>query len=356
MLARVEKLQEKLSDLELDGLLVGHGPNRRYLSGFTGTAGWLLITQNKSFLCTDFRYVEQAGKEAVGWEIVRYKRPFTATLTPLLAENGLGRVGFEEEYLSYQDYRKLAGEISGVEWVPCSGLVEALRRQKDETELAAIKRAAQLDDRAFAHILSYLQPGRREREIALELEFFARRHGGEGASFDIIVASGPRSALPHGVASDKLLQEGEFVIMDYGTVVDGYHSDFTRTVVLGEPTPEQLKVYQVVQEAQQAAAAAVAPGRTAGEIDAIARKIIADHGYGPHFGHGLGHGVGLCIHEGPHLAPGADTVLVPGMVVTIEPGIYLQGWGGVRIEDLVVVTETGCQVLNETPRELIRVV
>ncbi|MGI6142619.1 MAG: M24 family metallopeptidase [bacterium] len=356
MLARVGKLQERLLALDLDGLLIGHKPNRMFISGFTGTEGWLLITRNHSFLCTDFRYVEQAAKEAVGWEIVRYQRPFTATLVPLLKENGLRRVGFEEEYLSYQGYRKLVESTSGVEWLPCSGLVESLRRQKDEMELQAIRRAAQLDDRAFAHILSFLEPGRQEREIALELEFFARRQGGNGASFAFIVASGPRSALPHGVASNKLLQEGEFVIMDYGTVVDGYHSDFTRTVILGEPTPKQLKVYQVVQEAQQAAVAAVAPGRTAGEIDAVARRIITDHGYGAHFGHGVGHGVGLSIHEEPHLTPGADTVLVPGMVLTIEPGIYLPGWGGVRIEDLLVVTETGCEVLNQSPRDLIRVI
>ncbi|HHY36663.1 MAG TPA: aminopeptidase P family protein [Firmicutes bacterium] len=354
MLARVEKLRERLSALELDGFLVGHGANRRYLSGFTGSEGWLLVTREKSFLCTDFRYLEQAGQEAVGWEIVRSRRPFTATLAPLLAEYGLRRVGFEEDYLSYRDYRNLVEKTREVQWVPCAGHVEALRRQKDDAELAAIKRAAQLDDRAFAHILSFLKPGLPEREIALELELFARRHGGTGASFAFIVASGPRAALPHGVASNKLLQEGEFVIMDYGTVVDGYHSDFTRTVVLGKPTPEQVKVYRIVQEAQAAAIAAVAPGRTAGEVDAAARKIIVDHGYGDYFGHGTGHGVGLCIHEEPHLTPGADTVLLPGMVLTIEPGIYLPGWGGVRIEDLVVVTERGCEVLNQSHRELVQ--
>lgn len=325
------------------------------MSGFTGSAGWLLVTRDRAFLCVDFRYVEQAREQAPGWEVIEYQRPFTATLSKLIIDTGLGQVGFEKEHLTYGGYQKLRDSIPEIKWLPVGGLVESLRVQKDGAEIKSIRRASRLDDLAFEHIVKYLRPGRREREVALELEFFARQQGGEGASFDIIVASGSRAALPHGVASDKLLQAGEFVIMDFGTIVKGYHSDFTRTVILGEPTAKQLKVYGVVKQAQAAAVAAVAPGRTTGEIDALARKVITDRGYGAYFGHGVGHGVGLNIHEGPHLSPGADTVLLPGMVITIEPGIYIPAWGGVRIEDLLLVTETGCEVFNQSTRELIKI-
>jgi len=352
---RLEKLQNKLPQAGLDGLLIGNRENRLYMSGFTGSEGKLLVTREGAFLCVDFRYVEQAREQAPGWEIVEYQRPYTATLSRLITGLGLQKVGFEKEYLSYQGYQSLLDNIPGIKWLPVAGLVESLRLQKDEAEIESIKRASRLDDLAFGHIVEYLGPGLREREVALELEVFARRQGGEGASFDIIVASGPRAALPHGVASDKLLQAGELVIMDFGTIVDSYHSDFTRTVIIGEPSAKQRKVYEVVREAQETALAAVAPGRSAGEIDALARKVIADRGYGPYFGHGVGHGVGLNIHEGPQLSPGAETVLLPGMVITIEPGIYIPGWGGVRIEDLLLVTETGCEVFTQSSRELIKI-
>lgn len=355
MRLRLLELQNKLSQANLDGLLIGNGENRLYMSGFTGSEGWLLVTGHRAFLCVDFRYVEQAREQARGWEVVEYRRPFTASLSRLISDAGLKEVGFEKEHLSFQSYQDLTDNIPEVEWLPVKGLVESLRLQKDETEIASIRKAAWLDDQAFEHIVKYLQPGRREREVALELEFFARRRGGEAASFDIIVASGPRAALPHGVASDKLLAAGEFVIMDFGTVIGSYHSDFTRTVILGEPTAKQWEVYKTVQEAQEIAVAALAPGRTTGEIDALARKVISDRGYGAFFGHGLGHGVGLNIHERPHLSPGSDTVLLPGMVITIEPGIYIPGWGGVRIEDLLLVTETGCEVFNQSTHELIRI-
>jgi Xaa-Pro aminopeptidase len=327
--------------------------NCHYLSGFTGTEGCLLITADSCYLCADFRYLEQAKMQARGFAIAESHGSSFQALASLVEKTQAKKIGFEEEHVTYQVYRKLVDlKLPSVQWLPVAGIIEALRMQKDQEELAAIKKAAAVDDLTYKHILDFIQPGLRERDIALELEFFARKQGGEAASFDFIVASGPRSALPHGTATDRILTPGDLLVLDFGTVVSGYHSDFTRTIVIGEPTAEQLAVHQVVQLAQREAIAAVCSGRSTREIDAIARQIIAEHGYGQYFGHGLGHGVGLNIHEGPHLALHKDCILRPGMVITIEPGIYIPQWGGVRIEDMVVVTESGYEVLEYSSREL----
>lgn len=340
----------------LEALLVQKEKNRIYLSGFTGTAGSLLITTAAAYLLTDFRYVEQAAAQAPAFSVQRMgqgPRATTDLLARLLSEHRISQLGFEADTVSFDWYEELRDGLRGVRLVPASGAVEALRKVKEPTEIEAIRRAAALADQAFAHILEYIRPGVTERDVALELEFFMRRRGASGVAFDTIVASGRRSSLPHGVATDKVIAAGELVTLDFGCVVDRYCSDMTRTVVVGEPDAQQRQIYDVVLNAQQAGVAAARAGQTGKELDHVCRQIIADSGYGEYFGHGTGHAVGLDVHEDPRVSPTGQERLVPGHVVTIEPGIYLPGWGGVRIEDLVVITADGCDVLSRSPKELI---
>jgi Xaa-Pro aminopeptidase len=322
------------------------------MSGFTGSAGALIITSSRALLVTDFRYIEQAAAQASEFEVIKQGAVLTDSLRQALEEVGVRRLAFEKEFVSYGDYERYRDKL-GAELVPMDGAVEKLRLVKDSGEIEAIRRAAAIGDKAFRHILDFLRPGLREDEVSLELEFQMRRLGATGLAFDIIVASGPRSSLPHGRASERVIQPGDFVKMDFGCVVDGYCSDMTRTVVMGEPSEKQREIYDIVLEAQVTSLKAIRPGLTGREVDEVARKVIADRGYGDHFGHGLGHGVGRMVHEGPRLSVLGEDPLVPGNVVTIEPGIYLPGWGGVRIEDLVVVTEVGVDVLTGSPKDLI---
>lgn len=351
MTLRVERLREELARRSLAGLLVNHPANRRYLSGFTGSAGLLLILADKAYLCTDFRYLEQAAQEALGWEVVKLERPWTQTIAKLLG-GVRGSVAYEAEHLTCAQYQDLASALSEVELKAEKGLVEKLRVQKDEAELAVLRRAIALTDAGAAFLTSLLKPGLTEKEIALELEFFLRRRGAAGPSFPFIVASGPRSSLPHGEPTERRLATGDFVTVDFGIVWDGYCSDLSRTFVLGEPTPQQRFLYDLVLNAQETGIAAAGPGVPAAEVDAAARAVISKAGYGDYFGHALGHGVGLEIHEEPHLTSSAAEALLPGTVVTVEPGVYLPGTGGVRIEDVVLITTTGREVLSQAPKQL----
>jgi Xaa-Pro aminopeptidase len=269
----------------------------------------------------------------------------------LIRRLGLQRVGIEEEYLPVGAFRRLEAGAAPSEIVPVEGL-DRIRWQKSPEEIETIRRAAAVADAAFADVLPLIRPGAVERDIAVELELRMRRRGAERMAFDIIVASGPRAALPHGVASDRVIGPGEFVTVDFGAVVGGYCSDCTRTVVTAPATDRHREIYDVVLRAQTAALAGMWPGMTGREADALARSVIAGAGHGDAFGHSLGHGVGLAIHEGPTLSPREEAVLQPGAVVTVEPGIYLPGWGGVRIEDLVVITGTGCENLTGSPKTL----
>jgi len=336
----------------VEAVLIQKAENRRHLTGFTGSAGVVLVTPQEALLLVDFRYVEQAGAEASGFEVIKADRQFIDTLVEVTSARGLRRIGFESDGLTYKQYDDFTRRLAPAALVPLDG-VDHLRWVKDPDEIERITRAVEIADRAFAHIQKMLRPGAVERDIAIEMEFFMRRHGAEKEAFETIVASGPRSALPHGRAGDRALQAGEFVTLDFGAMVDGYVSDCTRTVVLGEATPRHEEVYGVVRRAQQEALAGIRPGLSGREADALARNVIAAAGYGEAFGHSLGHGVGLAVHEGPTLSPREEAVLSPGMVVTVEPGIYLPGWGGVRIEDLVVITPDGCRVLTRSPKELL---
>jgi Xaa-Pro aminopeptidase len=339
-------LSNVLTEAGLDALLVTQPENVRYLSGFTSPKdGWVAVWREEATLVTDPRYTVQAQQESrIPHRIAPRERS-----AEVMAELLRGRVGFEANHLVFGKLQTLREQVPA-EWVPTSDLVERLRLKKTPEELERIRAAARLADEGYAHILPLLKPGVSEADIALELEFFLRKHGSEGVAFEIIVASGERGAMPHGVASSKKLRPGELVTLDFGAVVGGYHSDMTRTVALGEVSRELREVYEAVLEAQQAALEAVRPGRTGQQLDAIARQVLQARGYGEYFAHGLGHGVGLAIHEGPRLSKLSEDVLEAGMVLTIEPGVYIPGVGGCRIEDLVLVTETGYEVLSHSPK------
>lgn len=349
-MSRLERIRLKMQEEKLDTFILTSPENRRYLSGFTGTTAILLITLEKAYLLTDFRYIQQATAQAPDFQVVKIANMYSSLAE--LAQKAV-RVGFEEEYTTYADYLDLKESLSQAELVPQSKLLSELRSIKDAEELEEIRQAVKLADDAFSHILQFVEVGQTEEEISLELEFAMRRKGASGGSFDFIVASGLRSSMPHGVASSKKVQQGDFLTMDYGAIYQGYCSDITRTLCFGEPTEKQREIYEIVLCAQKAGIAALKPGIPGKEVDAVARGIIAEAGYGDYFGHGLGHSVGLAIHEGPNLNLREERILKPGMVITIEPGIYIPDWGGVRIEDMAVITENGCEVLTQAPKEFI---
>jgi len=348
--SRIQALRAELEAAGLEAMLVSSDVNRRYLSGFTGTAGALLFTPRGQYLLTDFRYMTQAPAQAPDYTVVEHAPDMMDTVGALLAEAGVKKLGFEERHVSYADWSAWSKALSPVELVPVDGMAERLRVKKDADEIAVIQEAAKLADAAYAHILHFVRPGVTELDLAAELESFMRKNGATGPSFDTIVASGERSAMPHGVASGRKLQPGEFVTFDFGAYFQGYCSDLTRTIVVGEPTDRHREIYAIVLEAQEHALANIKPGMTGREADALTRETITRYGYGEFFGHGTGHGIGLEIHEAPRLSQRSDAVLVPGMVVTVEPGIYIPGFGGVRIEDDVVVTDTGIRVLTSSPK------
>ncbi|MBY6271616.1 MAG: aminopeptidase P family protein [Caldibacillus debilis] len=349
---KLEKIRKKISELGVDGLLIMSPSNRRYVSGFTGTAGAALITLDEAFFITDFRYVEQAKKQAPDFTVVRHKGSIIEEVKNLCSRKGWKRIGFEEQHVTYALYREMENRLPA-ELVPVSGAVEKLRLIKSEAEIKIIKVAADIADAAFKHILDYIKPGVTEMEVANELEHFMKKCGASAVSFETIVASGHRSALPHGVASEKVIEKGDMVTLDYGAVYQGYVSDITRTVSVGEPSDTLKEIYGIVLEAQRKGVEAIRPGMTGKEADAVCRSYIAEKGYGEYFGHSTGHGIGLEVHEGPALSERSDEVLAENMVVTVEPGIYLPGVGGVRIEDDILLSEKENIRLTHSTKELI---
>ena len=347
---RLAKLRETLSEQGLDAVLIGQPQNRRYLSGFTGSAGWLLITSQRAMLATDFRYHEQVQRQAPDFELAKIKTQFSKALPGFLDELGVRRLGFESQHLTVDELRTLSEATKGVEWIALKDTVEALRAVKDSTEIQALRRSAALNDAAFAYLMEIIQPGMTEIEIAWQIESYLRTHGASKVAFDIIVASGPNGALPHARPSERQVQSGEPVVIDMGCILDGYCSDMTRTICLGEPPPTYLDVWNLVLQAQEAALDGIRAGLTSREADALARDPIQAAGYGEQFGHGLGHGVGLAVHEKPRASVLAEDTIEANMSLTVEPGIYLPGEFGVRIEDLVIVEEEGIQNLTATPK------
>jgi Xaa-Pro aminopeptidase len=348
MRGRSDRLEALLAEEELDRLLVTDLTNVRYLTGFTGTNGACVCAPGVRLFLTDFRYTERAAAEVEGWE--------TETLAgdwlKGIAERLEGRVGFEDDQVSVRLLEKLSEKLGeGTEMVAAGGRVEQLRRVKDEAELAAIAEASKLADEVLGWTLEQGLAGRREREVARATEARIRALGGD-PSFPAIVAAGPNGALPHAEPGEREIGAGELVVFDMGAMLDGYCSDGTRTFATGDPGEEAGTVYEVVRQAQAAALEAIRAGVTGEDPDTAARKVIDGAGYGENFGHALGHGVGLEVHEGPRLSQRSDDLLAPGEVVTVEPGVYLPGKLGVRIEDLVVVAEDGLQNLSSLPKEL----
>ncbi|WP_108670830.1 M24 family metallopeptidase [Peribacillus acanthi] len=349
---KLERLRASLENANVDGILITSKHNRRYITGFSGSSGVVLISANEAKFITDFRYVEQAEEQCRGFEIVQHTAAIHEEVAHQAKSMGMKRLAFEQDHVTFATYNQYNSAFEG-ELVPLSGAIEKLRLIKTPSEIKILKEAAQIADAAFTHILGYIKPGLTELEVSNELEFFMRKQGATSSSFDIIVASGHRSALPHGVASDKVIETGDFVTLDFGAYYNGYVSDITRTVAVGAPSDELKKIYDIVLEAQLRGMAGIKPGMTGKEADALTRNLIEEKGYGKYFGHSTGHGIGLEVHEGPALSFKSDTVLEPGMIVTVEPGIYVPSLGGVRIEDDTIITAEGNESLTYSTKELI---
>ncbi|MDK2836327.1 MAG: Xaa-Pro aminopeptidase [Thermosediminibacterales bacterium] len=356
MEVKLSKLKNEMTQRNIKAIIISKPVNIRYLSGFSGSAGFILIDDHDHrFLITDFRYISQAKLEAPNFEILEYKNDINKKIKTLLNDLGITKTGFESHHLRYEQYLKLKEDLSGIELVPISNLIEGIRKIKTAEEISLIKEAVKIAENAFTHIVKIIKPGIRELDISAELEYFMKKYGSERPAFDTIVASGPRSAFPHGKATERKLENGDFVTIDFGSTVNGYRSDITRTVILGNPSQKQREVYETVLRAQRAALEQIKHGVKASDADLYAREVINTSGYGRFFGHGLGHGVGLDIHEEPGLSPKSKATLEDGMVVTVEPGIYISDWGGVRIEDLVVVRHDGVDNLVKLSKDLISI-
>ena len=351
---RIKKLRQGLSEKEIDGIFVSQAENRRYLSGFDGSAGSLLVTQQNAILATDFRYIAQARSQAPDYEVFTLTNDTSDWLPQLTAELKIGRLGFESEHLTFSRHRRLSDILkkgkSRLKLVPVAGMVESLRAIKGAEEIELITRAAEIADAAMAYIQDKIRTGMTEEEAAWEIEKFMRENGSETMPFDVIVGSGPNSAFPHAKPSARPIQAGEPIVIDVGARVGGYGSDLSRTICLGTADDKFKKMYDTVLGAQAAAIAMLKEGMSGGEADELARIVIEEAGYGAAFGHGLGHGVGLAPHEPPRLGPNSSEKLADNMVFTIEPGVYLEGWGGVRIEDLVIMEQGKVREISQAKK------
>lgn len=364
----MERIINIMNKMKLDVVIITDGYNMHYLTGYTGHTGCMLIFSKEQYILTDSRYTEQVGIETEGIKCIDIGLDGYATTICRLMSNYFEKeinsvdkvihIGFENNHISYREYKAFADEFEkhfGDRAVMCElkDRVSELRMVKDDAEIKYISKAESIGDEAFTHILEYIKPGMTEKDIALELEYTMKKLGADGLSFDTIVASGHNSSLPHAVPTERRIEDGDFVTMDFGCIYKGYCSDMTRTVFIGREVDEcKKRVYDIVLNSQMQSMKLIKSGVRCSDIDAVARKIITDAGYGDYFGHGLGHSVGLYIHEEPRFSAKCDTILKEGMVLTVEPGIYLPGRFGVRIEDVVVVTKDGCRNLTNSTKEL----
>ncbi len=354
---RLEQVRDKFEEWDVEGIYISSPENRRWLSGFTGSAGTLLVTREQALLATDFRYWEQAAAQAPAFTLFKHQRTDADTkklLETAVHTNPLNAtIGIEAQSTTLADYAKLEG-FKQITWVPLNNTLESLRTIKSHDELAKIRAAAAITDKAMAQFPQIARPGISEQAAAWELEKAMREAGAEATAFDVIVASGPNAALPHHHPGERLLQVGDSIIVDMGAQVEGYKSDMTRSFFLGEPDEQYWSVYNLVLAAETAVIQKAQSGMSTQAVDAVAREIIIEAGHGEHFGHGLGHSLGLFIHEQPLLSPfprGEILSIETGMVITIEPGVYIPSWGGVRIEDLVLVTDSGLEPISQCPKE-----
>lgn len=351
---RLDRVRASLSARNLDALLVTDIGNVFYLSGFTGSTAALVVTMDKAHLLVDPRYSIQARQECPASCVRDYfGKPTIQAAADAILDIGPKSIGYEADQLNVQSFRVLSSRLrSSVSLRSTKGMVRVLRQVKDAHEIDLVRRAAEITDKALSAVLADFKPGISERQLALKLDSTMRSLGADKEAFATIAASGPNSACPHAHPTDRIIQEGDFVTMDFGARCDYYNADITRTICVGTPDAKRIEVYNIVRDAQVKAVQAIAPGAVCRDVDAVARNLIAKAGYSKEFGHGLGHSFGIEVHEEPRFSPTCDTVLQPGMLMTVEPGIYLEGWGGVRIEDDILVTETGCEIITRSPKEL----
>jgi len=348
----IEKIREIAHKKNAEGILFFSPENIRYLTGFSGSEGYLLVGKDENLLLVDSRYVTQAHEETRGCRVSLLDNGGIKGVAAQISAMGLRRLGFESQGISVALFEQLQEGLRQVELVPLKDELEPLRGSKTDEEIAVIRQAIKIAEEAWKTVLEMVTPGAQEAEVALELEYRMKKGGAEGASFDCIVASGPRAALPHAQPTSRPIEEGDFLLFDFGSRYRGYCSDETCTVAVGRATEEQRRIYGIVKDAHDRAIAQVKPGARLAAIDAAAREFIDQAGHGKHFGHGTGHGVGLAVHEWPVVGKNSQDVAEQGMVFTIEPGIYIPGWGGVRIEDMVLVTADGCEVLTTISKDL----
>jgi Xaa-Pro aminopeptidase len=353
----MSKLLLKMQELKIDAMLIASKSNRRYMSGFTGSNAMLYISNTKQVIVTDFRYMEQVSKQCSDFEPVNQgSEGIIKTVLKIAKQEGAKYIGFESDHTNYTTFLELKS-YDMFEFVPTHNLIEKFRQVKDEDEIKKLRQAEHIGDLAFSHIIPFMKEhylkDLTENDIALELERFMREQGASATSFASIVATGMKSSLPHAEPGNDRFQKGDFVVMDFGCIYEGYCSDMTRTVVIGEPTKKHKEIYDIVLKAQLTALQVIKPGMLGREVDKAARDIISNAGFGEYFGHGLGHSTGLDIHENPRFSPLDQTMIQKGMIMTVEPGIYIPQFGGVRIEDLVVVTEDGIENLTHSSKELI---
>ena len=351
--SRLSRLRQRMRSAGLDALLVSSLSDVRYLTGFTGSNALVIVRRRSLTLVTDTRYALQSSIEARGIRRIISRDSLAEGAAMARGLDGLGIVGFEAQHVTYAQYRQLRRLFPRIEFRSTADIVEDVATVKDRMEVKAIRRAAAISDQVFSELMPLLKPGVTELDIAAEISYRQRRHGAARDSFEPIVASGERGALPHGRATDRRIRRGELVTMDFGCVVEGYCSDLTRTVAVGRPSQEQRRAYEIVLEAQTAAIEAVQPGMLGRDLDIVARSHIGRAGYGKYFNHSLGHGIGLRIHERPRISVASRDRLRQGNVITIEPGVYFPGRWGLRIEDDVLITASGCTVLTTSPKHLI---
>ncbi|HXY54959.1 MAG TPA: aminopeptidase P family protein [Nitrospirota bacterium] len=347
---RIDNLRRLMKAEGVDALLVTKRENVRYLTGFTGSAGSFLVTPGRSWLITDFRYKLQSRRETSGTTILIQKTDFPTALQETALSAGIDSLWFDESSLTIEELKKLRKR--GLKPRGHRDIVGELRKRKDKQELASIRKAIRRAEESFRELKKYIRPGARERRLAFTLECLMREKGARKAAFDTIVASGRNGAMPHASVTDRRIKAGDLVTFDFGAEAGGYFCDITRTFCLGRPSARQLEIHGLVQEAQLAAIKSVRPGVSCKSVDDAARDVIKKANHGSHFGHGTGHGIGLMVHEAPSVSPLSRDSVAQDMVFTVEPGVYIPDWGGVRIEDMVLVTERGAKVLTTLPREL----
>ncbi len=352
---RKEKVKKIISSLNLDAIVFTSLENIRYLCGFTGSDGLLLFTQNDTFFLSDSRYWIQAEQEVKDARIIKYKKKIDG-ICSLILDLRLKTLGFESNSITFSFYNSLFKKLKeNIKFIPLEDEIKNLRAIKDDTELNLIKTSINISSKAFEHVIGMIKEGISERDIAIEMEFYMKKNGAHAVGFDIIVASGKRSSLPHGRASNKPIEKGDLILIDFGAGFGGYYSDQTRTIIFGKATDEHKKIYNIVKDSLKKAIDYIRPGISIFKLDEIARSHIISYGYGDYFGHGLGHGIGLSVHEDPTINWENNDILKEGMVFTVEPGIYIPEWGGIRIEDMVLVTSNGSEILTYLPKELIEI-